>query len=535
MKWFKFIPLLLLPSLAFSSGIYNPGGNGGGGGTTILPLPGGATNYIQNRSTLQAGATAFPDFIYVGTSETIKGPGGLGVIFGIVASTISTLDTVIATSGDPLGTSFETLSNPTSASTAQVYANSIEAGWISSVPSPAGGIYATNPASIYLGSTTLSNVAGTQSQGFNEGGGSVKSVFGSSSLGATNLASFTTNQYGLEAQTESIGGSTVTNNYTMYISSPFTDFSGKDVISNNFGLYIDSQTAGQLNYGIYQVSGQNFFGGTSNFNLGVKTSTLTVSASAGGGVQCAQLDNNGTLTGTGSACGSGGGGTPSGAFGQFQYNNSGSFGGVNGFFVGASSITISTPTYFNNPVDVSNLSGAHNAAPSTPIFDAWTDTNNGIIADFGSNNQSNQFVFQDGAALDIREGVFGGDIGVGIIGIGNADKIVDGNTQFNALNLWSSVFGDDMTTCPSCGPIRFLPGLSAITFQLDPSTSTFHTPVTNDSVAEASLPTGYSNGTEMYCSDCKNGTDDGIAWDSNVVAGGHGTMVKFENGNWRVE
>lgn len=34
-------------------------------------LPGGSTNYIQNRSTLQSGATAYPDFLYVGSSGTI--------------------------------------------------------------------------------------------------------------------------------------------------------------------------------------------------------------------------------------------------------------------------------------------------------------------------------------------------------------------------------------------------------------------------------------------------------------------------------
>jgi hypothetical protein len=36
-----------------------------------LPLAGGATNYIQNISSLQAGATAYPDFLYVGSSSTI--------------------------------------------------------------------------------------------------------------------------------------------------------------------------------------------------------------------------------------------------------------------------------------------------------------------------------------------------------------------------------------------------------------------------------------------------------------------------------
>lgn len=41
----------------------------------ILP---GNTNYIQNSSTLQSGATAYPDFLYVGTSETVNGPFSSG-------------------------------------------------------------------------------------------------------------------------------------------------------------------------------------------------------------------------------------------------------------------------------------------------------------------------------------------------------------------------------------------------------------------------------------------------------------------------
>lgn len=42
-----------------------------GGGS--LPLPGGATNYIQNSSTLQTGTTAYPDFLQVGSSVTDYG------------------------------------------------------------------------------------------------------------------------------------------------------------------------------------------------------------------------------------------------------------------------------------------------------------------------------------------------------------------------------------------------------------------------------------------------------------------------------
>lgn len=70
-----------------------------GGGTASLPLPPGDTNYIQNRSTLQTGTTAYPDFAQVGSSLTVYGqirsggamvPGlGLAAISGVSASTLS--------------------------------------------------------------------------------------------------------------------------------------------------------------------------------------------------------------------------------------------------------------------------------------------------------------------------------------------------------------------------------------------------------------------------------------------------------------
>jgi hypothetical protein len=42
----------------------------GGGG---LPLTSGDTNYIQNSNTLQSGSTAYPSFVYVGSSATVTG------------------------------------------------------------------------------------------------------------------------------------------------------------------------------------------------------------------------------------------------------------------------------------------------------------------------------------------------------------------------------------------------------------------------------------------------------------------------------
>lgn len=70
---------------------------GGGGGS--LPLPGGATNYIQNSSTLQTGATAYPDFLYVGSGATFSsmtantanfnGPALSTVTYGMAVGSIT--------------------------------------------------------------------------------------------------------------------------------------------------------------------------------------------------------------------------------------------------------------------------------------------------------------------------------------------------------------------------------------------------------------------------------------------------------------
>lgn len=42
-----------------------------------------------------------------------------------------------------------------------------------------------------------------------------------------------------------------------------------------------------------------------------------------------------------------------------------------------------------------------------------------------------------------------------------------------------------------------------------------------------------SNGSLLYCSDCKSAADDGAAFDSPAAPGGHGAMLLGENGRWR--
>jgi hypothetical protein len=54
--------------------------------TTTSNLAAGSTNYIQNRTTLQSGTTAYPSFIYVGSSATIPN----AAITNLNSSTITT-------------------------------------------------------------------------------------------------------------------------------------------------------------------------------------------------------------------------------------------------------------------------------------------------------------------------------------------------------------------------------------------------------------------------------------------------------------
>jgi len=41
-------------------------------------------------------------------------------------------------------------------------------------------------------------------------------------------------------------------------------------------------------------------------------------------------------------------------------------------------------------------------------------------------------------------------------------------------------------------------------------------------------------GQRLFCTDCKNATDNSVAFDSNMAASGSGTVVVYENGHWRV-
>lgn len=79
-------------------------------------------------------------------------------------------------------------------------------------------------------------------------------------------------------------------------------------------------------------------------------------------------------------------------------------------------------------------------------------------------------------------------------------------------------------------------GFNAERMRIDESPLiTFEAPTLLQSYTTSTLPATATNGTFVYCSNCKNVKDDTTGtFDSTAVSGGHGTMVLRENGAWRV-
>lgn len=239
----------------------------------------------------------------------VTGANGLNVTQGIVASTLSVTDANINNlTGAPSTAFFEAETSATSPSSAQVFASISLGAWANPVSSPLGIIGGTENEGISLSTSTVSNIYGSANIAENTGTGTATKNLATLSNAFTQSGSKTTSQYGNYITNYATNGSTVTNNYEIFISSPIVDFNS--VMTNNYGIYIDSQNlpGSASDYGIYQLLSPNYFGGTSTFAEGVKTSTLQVTGMSGGGTQCVQVDNNGNETGTGVACGSGSGG-----------------------------------------------------------------------------------------------------------------------------------------------------------------------------------------------------------------------------------
>lgn len=77
----------------------------------VISLLSNTTSYIQNRSTLQSGATSYPDFLQVGSSASIVGTGGLGVKAGLIASGGLNISSGIIINTTPIITSTSTITS----------------------------------------------------------------------------------------------------------------------------------------------------------------------------------------------------------------------------------------------------------------------------------------------------------------------------------------------------------------------------------------------------------------------------------------
>lgn len=150
-----------------------------------------------------------------------------------------------------------------------------------------------------------------------------------------------------------------------------------------------------------------------------------------------------------------------------------------------------------------NTSSAANAVSIGGRSDrnAGTSTSRNILEFIGMLGRATPFgIDQNGAATQIQGGL---PTGAGTPG---------------AIEFWLGTTGSTGSTITAGTKAAFL------------DTGGWHWP----QLAFANLGTP-ANGTEVFCTDCKNVTDDTTGtFDSVAASGGHGTTVLRENGAWRV-
>lgn len=305
---------LALPSVAFGSGIYNPGsGTGGGSGSSSLQvtksgvevtsptaslnffsndflvgaigttsqilLNPATTNYIHNQATLQTGTTAYPDFMYVGSSATV-GTGGL--------SDLGVLD---VNRPDLTGFSGQgrLYFDPASPPELKIFNNNFIAtsdrlSFYDRVPSLASyidGTLSTTPSfSFYVSSGTC---------------------------GASRCAPLPRAAYGGTSESYS-------------------------TLNNNLGTEVM-----RVNFSSISISGVSGL----NVSYGAIVGSMTVSNLTSG--QCVQAGTGGLLTVSGSACGTGGGGVtvyPASATASFPFGFSSSTETSTAFIATLTSVTV---------------------------------------------------------------------------------------------------------------------------------------------------------------------------------------------------
>lgn len=177
------------------------------------------------------------------------------------------------------------------------------------VNSPNARVGGSVASGFSFSTSTVGQVFGEDAAGVNGnsglGGGTATNVYGVRGTGQTDVASLTSSQYGLWAQTKTLFGSTATVDAGVYISSPV--ISNNSVVNDHYGLYIDSQTV--LNSSrarsIYTAGASpSYLGGTTSMPLGASVSTLTITGLPS--QSCLGTDGSGNVQ-AGSCSGGGGG------------------------------------------------------------------------------------------------------------------------------------------------------------------------------------------------------------------------------------
>ena len=151
--------------------------------------------------------------------------------------------------------------------------------------------------------------------------------------------------------------------------------------------------------------------------------------------------------------------------------------------------------------------------------------------------RNNSFTGGGAAAIDVTNASGGAKILVEDNDFGGVPMLNGTFTPGSATGFMNVIGNGNFTGCP-------IQGTSGITF----GALLYNSPTSGNcdnvfasrlgvvlqTFTFANLPAGVTNGTLVFCSDCKNVTDDTTGtFDSVAASGGHGTNVLRENGAWR--
>lgn len=352
-------------------------GSGSGGMTP------GSTMYIQNSSTLQSGATAFPEVL-----NTQNGNFSLGI--GI-PSYVSTYRLNIIDSGN----------------SAQ-YGIYVDRTGSLGVPSAGVGIYSILRAGM-VGTTYafrgLTNNSGSTNYG----------VSGEATVGGTS-------NYGISGT-----ASGATNNYALYGTAPGG--------GTNYGLYVASGQA-QINSSMTVIGPISVNGsGDGEIALTIFNSTYTVASSSvipSVGSAVVYTSTWGTI-GPGTA-----GATPGAPVNSVQFNSAGALGGNSNFNFSGTSTSIHMPVVTSTLTVLSGgATSSGNIAAPLDVYSLATAGGGTRLATFGTNQFANQVTIIDQQKL--RAVTYGAQLGNLNVGAASfLDKVMSSNSSNQHINYWNT-------------------------------------------------------------------------------------------------